>query len=114
MNDKVSHWQDKILDVTDSRLRRYLAAPFVDHALPRLPVAFQPSFNSARIGSQRGMFTIHGTLKQGLEEYLFGDHLIKVKIERRAVVGLKDELASLGIAETSAFPELEALFARDP
>jgi len=109
LNQKVARWKDAILDVSDTRLQRYLRPPFYEHALPRHPVAFLPPFKSRRIVAQKGAFTIHGESRRGLDEYSMGGHLVKVVVKRRDVVHLREELACLGITETSVFPELEGL-----
>jgi len=74
-------------------------------------MAIRPPFQSSRITAQKGMFTIHGRAAKGLEQYRFGDHLVKVVIPRHSATRMMDQLATLGITETVVFPELEALTA---
>jgi hypothetical protein len=109
LNQKIAGWKDAILDISYSYLKRYLHEPFASKELPVKPVAFVPPFKSRRIAAQKGMFTIHGRSKRGLEEYPFGDHLVKIVTRQGRVADMKDELISVGITETSVFPELEGL-----
>jgi hypothetical protein len=109
LNQKIAGWKDAILDISYSYLKRYLHEPFASKALPIKPVAFVPPFKSKRIAAQKGMFTIHGRSKRALEAYPFGNHLVKVVTRRSRVAAMKDELISVGITETSVFPELEGL-----
>jgi hypothetical protein len=109
LNQKVAGWKDAILDITYGYLKRYLHEPFTHRTLPVKPVAFVPVFRSKRIAAQKGMFTIHGKSKRGLERYPFGNHLVRIVIRRQDVDGLRNELSSIGITETSVFPELEGL-----
>jgi hypothetical protein len=109
LNQKVAGWAPYILDVTQRRAQRYLRPTFSADTLPWLPMAIQPPFQSPRITAQKGMFTIHGRATKGLEQYRFGDHLVKVVIPRGSATRMMDQLATLGITETVVFPELEAL-----
>jgi hypothetical protein len=109
LNERVAGWAPYILDVTQRRAKGYLRPTFSADGLARPPIAIQPPFQSPRITAQRGMFTVHGSAAKGLEQYRFGQHLIKVVIPRRCAARMMDELATLGITETVVFPELEAL-----
>jgi len=111
LNQKVASWAPYILDVTQRRAQRYLRPTFSADVLPRLPMAIRPPFQSSRITAQKGMFTIHGRAAKGLEQYRFGDHLVKVVIPRHSATRMMDQLATPGITETVVFPELEALTA---
>jgi hypothetical protein len=110
LNGKVAGIADYIFNTTEARAERYLKPAFARRALPERPVAIQPPFHSYRITSQKGMFTIHGSRRQGLEAYRsFKDHLVRITIPRAAVPRMKAELMTMGITETTVFPELEAL-----
>jgi FRG domain len=109
LNGTVARWAPYILDVTQRKARGYLRPTFSADVLPRLPMAIQPPFQSPRITAQKGMFTIHGRGKRGLEKYRFGDHLVKVVIPRASAARMMNQLGTLGITETVVFPELEAL-----
>ena len=110
LNKRVAGIADYIFNITEKRAERYLGPTFSGRKLPARPVAIQPPFHSYRITSQKGMFTIHGTVRHGLEEYrLFKDHLVKIVLPKSSVARIKGELMTMGITETTVFPELDAL-----
>jgi hypothetical protein len=109
LNQEIAGWKDFLLDVSYPKLKQYLREPFRAGKLPDRPVAFVPPFKSRRIAAQKGMFTIHGSSRRSLDRYPFGDHLVKIVIRLKHVEALRDDLMSIGITETSVFPELEGL-----
>jgi hypothetical protein len=84
------------------------------HLSKRLPVAIRPNHGSARIATQRGLFTIHGADRQALQKLTRSrrngrPHLELWRIPRRAIPGMRKELAIAGVTETEVFQELDAL-----
>lgn len=78
------------------------------------PVAIKPVHASPRIAAQKGFFTIHGTVRGGLERfarYRSGGRpgLVKLVIPAGRVVGIKSDLEVAGVTETTIFQELDGL-----
>lgn len=69
-------------------------------------IAIHPVLNSERIVMQRGVFTLHGARKFGLDGKQ-ASSLVKVPIMREHKDKLLLELDRIGIGEASIFPELE-------
>jgi hypothetical protein len=66
----------------DQEIEEYLPDPRKRPSphLPRRPIALEPPFHSERISAQKGVFTLHGKSKQGLETYKGSKrHLIKIE-----------------------------------
>jgi len=94
----------------DARLSS--SAPGKPEPEPHLPVAIKPVQASPRITAQRGFFTIHGTKRHGL--YEMGEstskkELYQLRIPRKHVGDIRDDLVLAGISETTIFPEFEGL-----
>jgi hypothetical protein len=108
--NKVVARVDVIPIATDARARRYLAEPYAGAEIPEAPLAIQPPFHSRRIFAQKGMFTVHGSDRKGLEEHHdLESHLVRVVIPEDAWWTMRDQLATAGISETTLFPELSSL-----
>lgn len=80
--------------------------------LPRFPLAISPPYIDIRLQVQKGCFTIHGSVKNGLlsmskkgDEYI----LIKLKIRRESVPQIRKQLLACGISKSYLFPGLESL-----
>lgn len=80
-----------------------------------LPCAIYPSTIHARIASQKGCFTLHGSDKRDFESIfrshsLMQDkHLIKYRIPKEKVREIFQEIWDLGITYATLFPDLEGL-----
>ena len=80
--------------------------------LPRLPIAIRPPYFLDRLAVQRSVFTVHGSLKDGLKvAHRSSDEkfLIRLRIRTGAAFEILSELALAGISETTFFPDLEGL-----
>jgi hypothetical protein len=77
----------------------------------KAPVALRPAYDSARILTQRGVFTIHGSERGGLERLALEDApcIRKLVLPGRSVAGVRRELRVAGISESAIFPELPGL-----
>ena len=111
LNTKLANQKGNIMVPTDREVQRYL--PSLNKAtspMPRLPIAIMPPLNSRRLTSQKGAFTLHGSIKKALEDYAkIRDNLIKIEINRNKIALMKDQLALAGITETTIYPELPGL-----
>lgn len=80
--------------------------------LPDYPIALLPALIDVRIISQKSVFTIHGKKHDGFLDICkeHGDaRIMKLRINGRKAKSIKQELITLGINETSLFPDLEGL-----
>ena len=99
-----------VLTATDRIAERYLHPLFKGKTLPRRPLALRPAYNSLRISSQRGLFTIFGRDTRPLNEYTYlRDDLVRIEIDPSRVRFIRRQLALAGITETSLFPELASI-----
>jgi hypothetical protein len=77
------------------------------------PAAILPVYGSARIQAQRGMFTIHGSDRHGLDALSRRTRgevcLHRLVLPHDAVARVRRELWVAGIDETLIFPELDGL-----
>jgi hypothetical protein len=69
-------------------------------------IAFDPTWNSERITSQQGVFTVHGSCHFTLTEKQVSS-LLCFKVAKTSKQSLLDELERDGVNEMSIFPELE-------
>jgi hypothetical protein len=79
-----------------------------------LPLAITPIQSNERIVAQRGVFTIHGTVRNALDRLAATrrkkrPYLRQLVVPRTSVDGLGRELAVAGISESLIFPELGGL-----
>lgn len=111
LNKVLTSVGDEVPSTEENAVKRYLPEPFADKKLPVRPMAFQPRWNSPRMVAQKGMFTIHGSVQKGLEEYReLHPHLIKIEIDYyyREVI-LEEQLQYAGFSESNLYPELPGL-----
>lgn len=95
---------------TDKKIQGYLPEPFSNRALARYPRALQAPRKSNRVAAQKGVFTLHGKLVNGLERYAsLKGSLAKIEISAKKKSLMKEQLRLAGVSETSVFPELAAL-----
>lgn len=74
-----------------------------------LPVAVHASYVHGRIGAQRGCFTVWGKRRQPLDELVPAGILHRYEIEPDDRTTMLRELHMLGVANSSAFPDLDGL-----
>ena len=83
------------------------------NVMPTEPIAIYGTYNSARIVAQRGVFTIFGQSTDPMEAKPYAkETLIKLVIPRSHIRPTIAELTSIGITDSSIFPDLDGL-ARD-
>src|SRR5215469_12762091 len=74
-----------------------------------LPVAVYPHYIHARLRAQRSCFTVHGKRKEGLDA-LVPDRILKsYAIDADCRESMLDELRTLGVTDSVAFPDLDGL-----
>lgn len=108
-----------VLSAKDVWLKRYSPSEVYTANGKLPPVAIRGVHNSARIVAQQGYFTVFGPQAEPMEDtYLWTkdknnvfpqDCLIRFVIPKEKVNGLRDEIFSLGISESSIYPDLEGL-----
>lgn len=80
---------------------------------PAPAVAILPVHSNARIQAQRGVFTIHGSARNSLDELAESSGkkgcLRRLVIDRSDVVDVRLQLSRAGITESLIFPELPGL-----
>jgi hypothetical protein len=78
---------------------------------PLLPIAISPPHIVRRIAVQRGRFTLFGREKLGLNRVARekGSRLVKLVIPRNSINRVRLDLATAGVTEITAFPDLEGL-----
>lgn len=89
----------------------WFPTPFEQVLHPEMPLALDPPHVARRVSVQRGHFTVHGTKRRGLDG-LVGEkdsRLVRIVIGKAGVGSILDDLETLGITETTVFPELEGL-----
>lgn len=120
---KGTSFSGDILSPSDSHLNRYAPKEVYESSTNIPPVAIRGVHNSPRIVAQQGFFTIFGPEKMSIEEffeqrdsetddYKFPiDCLVKFEIPRAHIEQMKNEMFSLGISESTIYPDLEGLSA---
>lgn len=108
-NDLLFYTDPAYQDEADKTVSQY----FEDETkLPDYPVALLPSHIDVRIISQKSVFTIHGKKKDGFLD-LINQHkdarIIKLRIDGKKAKVVRDQVETLGITETTLFPDLEGL-----
>jgi len=78
----------------------------------QLPVAVHPTYVHTRLRAQRGCFTVHGKRNDGLNAMVPDTILKRYDIDPGSRDALLHDLATLGVTESVAFPDLDGL-ARD-
>lgn len=80
--------------------------------LSKLPFAIPTTNIHPRMSSQRSRFTIHGIIEKSMVDMNFGPSILRrYKIDKDAIISMKDDLRTLGITHSSLFPELDGLSA---
>lgn len=108
-----------VLSAKDSWLKRYSPSEVYTSSGALPPVAMRGVHNSARIVAQQGFFTVFGPQADSLEK-VFGwekeenfifpsDCLRKYVIPKASVISMREEIFSLGISESTIYPDLEGL-----
>jgi len=93
-------------------LADWIPEPFEHPLHVALPIAVDPPHVARRVSVQRSRFTVHGKSKRGLDVFaseLKGGRLVKLSIPSNVGREILKDLSTLGIAETSVFPDLEGL-----
>ena len=88
-----------------STIDQFIDMQPVERKNGRPPVAINPIWNSARLQTQRGCFTIHGARFS-----LRPDHatsLLAIPVLREFKASLVSELEHIGVDEMTIYPELE-------
>jgi hypothetical protein len=78
---------------------------------PRLPISIDPPYIARRVAVQRSHFTIFGYERTGLMELWKKQdaRLLKIVIAKEAAPRLRADLTTLGLTDTSIFPDLRGL-----
>lgn len=71
-------------------------------------VAIRPTKNYLRVSAQKGVFTVHDNLSQGLDA-LFPTSVKKITLPASALKGAKKFLELSGVNEYTLFPDLDGL-----
>lgn len=112
---------NEILVYTDDDASPYLSENPFDEVDPdddkdwQRPVAVMPTYkNNRRLAAQRGMFTIHGTLRKPLETMLpvaqdGKPRLVKIVISKKSIPTIQEHLRRTGLTDVVLFPELPSL-----
>jgi len=74
-----------------------------------LPVAVYPHYIHARLRAQRSCFTVHGKRKQGLDTLVPDKILKRYAVDPLCRESMLNELRTLGITDSVAFPDLDGL-----
>ena len=110
-----------ILSPKDGWLKRYDPSEVYTSTSTLPPVAMRGVHNSARIVAQQGFFTVFGSRPDSMEdiygrkineEFQFPDGCLrKFVIPKNCVKKLQEEIFSLGVSESTIYPDLEGLAA---
>jgi hypothetical protein len=95
-------------------VHRYLEPVYSEKQPPKYPIAIDPTFIAQRMLVQHSHFTLHGSDVRGLDEMKElkeDDMLYKLVItsEDESIKILRQQVARLGITETTIFPDLGGL-----
>lgn len=96
-------------------LEKYLPPTYSKKQLAQYPLAIDPPFTAQRMLVQHSHFTIHGSDFRALddmrEELSLQAGLLKVLVDadQDGIEYLQQQLAILGVTETTIFPDLEGL-----
>lgn len=109
INVQIARMEDVIFSGDYVEIQAYLPQ---DHQvrLPAPPIAIRAPHDTKRITAQKGYFTLHGSDRQGLDQYpQIAFSLLKIEVARAAITTIRRQLAAVGITETTLFPELPTL-----
>lgn len=89
----------------------WFPTPFEETLHAEHPLALDPPHVARRVSVQRSHFTVHGTDRNGLDRLVGGkdSRVVKIMIGKAGIVNILDDLQTLGIVETTVFPDLEGL-----
>jgi len=98
----------------DPNTNGYAPLRFKERLKGKLPIAITPIHASSRITAQRGVFTIHGTEENALDQLAIRKRkespcLKQLIIPKDNIATIRKELAISGISESLIFPELSGL-----
>ena len=88
---------------------RYL---YDSEELPDFPISISPPHVNRRITAQIAGFTVHGSIKSGLNDLWEGDEgkqLAQLTINKEDLKSLIGEVSMCGIKESIIFPDLDGL-----
>ncbi len=116
--NRVSTGSELLFDATEKEVRAY--APVIhgtdeEPRLPARPVALVPPYNTDRARAQRLTFTVHGSVRAGLEAQLerWGGthrHFAKILVPREHMGNMFLEVRRIaGVTESMVFPDLDGL-----
>lgn len=110
-----------VLSAKDSWLKRYSPSEVYTQNSQLPPVAMRGVHNSARIVAQQGFFTVFGPQAEAMEttfakvangKPVFPQSCLrKFVIPKAKILSLRNELFSLGVSESTIYPDLEGLAA---
>lgn len=113
-NEKVVFYTDEFYDEDEENLLiidRYINYETLKE-FPRNPLAILPSYINPRISNQKSCFTVHGKNRRGFST-LFNENqsarIIQLRFSDSVVEKIKNNIISLGVSETTIFPDLEGL-----
>jgi hypothetical protein len=93
-----------------------IITPYVENhelkKLPNYPICVLPPYSNDRIRAQRGCFSVHGRYVHGFESVFRRNkdpHIMKLVIRTDHTQKVKQELISVGITESTLFPDLEGI-----
>lgn len=109
-NDHLDAIYPNIPSSNSKEISKYLPDIWSNELLPKMPIALKPPHISARISSQRAVFTLHGALQNGLTEFtVYDDAISSVEIDPAGVTKIRRQLLTLGVTEATLFPDFEGL-----
>jgi hypothetical protein len=108
--EMVYYSDPEYLERIDKRVLKYFEH---EKKLPDFPVPVLPSHVDNRIVAQKSVFTIHGKRKDGFYD-LSRKHkdetkIVQLCIDTKKAEAIKEQLITLGITESTLFPDLEGL-----
>lgn len=105
--------QYRVLSVEHDIFKNYLpnSSPEANiRPVPEPPIAVVPTSPTERVAVQRGMFTVHGSMQLGIEDYEHCErYLRRAIIPGTAVGSVIQDLHVYGLDETTVFPDLDGL-----
>ena len=86
---------------------------FGNQALPKAPIAIEPTFSNVRLIAQAGCFTVHGRGTQPLESLAaLRPHLFRLDIAPQKTATMRADLDQLGYRRELIYPNLDHLASR--
>ncbi|HVT13446.1 MAG TPA: FRG domain-containing protein [Fimbriimonadaceae bacterium] len=107
MGEKEALNRYKVIQEWDNVKRKISLAEFPEH-----PVSIFPPHVDRRITTQRSVFTVHGSIKDGLLELARSAHtpfLYQLPLDSKWASYMRTQLWQAGITEATLFPDLEGL-----